>query len=551
MGRMAAAPAAGQRVEFAPLPSRPDWYRIPREWTTEVSDVPAISWNEKTGLPSVHRSVLPLLSAHSEVNDILSPSVGEGNANATDRAAVDASFSGFKLREYQHVGRAFVRGRRGTLLADQMRLGKTFTAAAAHDPASGPLVVIGPLQAAEVWATWFQRLWPERKAVVLTGRAYEPERFEGAELIFMHFAIVSGWQSLTKVRPGTLVVDEAHAMANAKSKLTGAIQFMMAWAERVVLLTGTPLWNKPAGLYPMLSAINPGAWGTWREFATRYCDGHPGSHGFVATGITNADELKSRLSEVMICRRWSDVRTELPAITRDVVSVPISHVTARKIELQAEQVRQQGRARTQAGELARFRRLTGKLKVEKAAELAKKIIDDTGEHVVLWTWHKDVAADITNAIAANSSDQLPVWCVDGDTPNAQRVEAYAAWRASQKPAALVLTMGIGQSAIDLSKARHEIFVEIDFTPATMAQSEMRTFDPSLPMWVTYLCLDHPVDRRLIQVLVEKCRVAQEIGTPAADTAIDVLKEAFDVEGGSTDLEELQRQLIADMRAEGN
>jgi hypothetical protein len=542
LGREAAT-TASPAERFAPLGRRPDWFRIPRDWVASIDAVPAIGWDLKTGKPSVHRSMLPLLAEHQEVAQILAFSDGEGNANATERAAVDARFTPFALRDYQHTGREFIRARRGSLIADQMRLGKTFTAAAAHDPADGPLVVIGPLQAADVWATWFKRLWPERRVAVLTGRTYEPERVEGAELIFLHFAILSGWQSLIKAKPAMLIVDEAHAMANRKSVLTQTVQFMMSMCERVVLLTGTPLWNKPGGLYPMLAAINPGAWGTWMEFATRYCDGHPGSHGFEAKGITNADELKLRLYEVMICRRWADVRTQLPAVTRDVVSVPITEAQGRKIELYAEQIRVHGRARTQAGELARFRRLTGKLKVDAAAAQVRRIVDELGEHVIVWTWHKDVAHEIAIRVQSTAG---PAFVVDGDTPNAKRGAIFDHWRASERPAVLVLTMGIGQSAIDLSKARHEIFCEIDFTPATMAQAEMRPFDPNLPMWVTYLCLDHPVDRRLISVLVEKCRVAQEIGTPAADTAIDVLKEAFDLTGGSGDLQELQRALLADM-----
>lgn len=549
MGRVAATNVAGRLEQFAPLARRPDWFRIPHDWVPTIGEVPAIAWDAKSGKPSVHRSMLPLLAEHPEVSSIVVPSDGEGNANATARAALDAGFSPYGLRGYQHTGREFIRARRGSLVADQMRLGKTFTAAAAHDPSEGPLVVIGPLQAADVWATWFKRLWPERRTAVLTGRTYDPERVEGAELIFLHFAILSGWQSLIKIKPATLIVDEAHAMANRKSVLTQTVQFMMSMCERVVLLTGTPLWNKPGGLYPMLSAINPGAWGTWMEFATRYCDGHPGSHGFEAKGITNAKELKARLTEVMICRRWSDVRAELPPVTRDVISVPITEAQGRKIELHAEQIRVHGRARTQAGELARFRRLTGKLKVEAAAVVALRVMNELGGHVIVWTWHKDVAGDIQLSI--HNKDTNPVFRVDGSTPNVKRVAIFDAWRTAERPSALILTMGVGQSAIDLSKARHEIFAEIDFTPATMAQAEMRPFDPNLPMWVTYLCLDHPVDRRLITVLVDKCRVAQEIGTPAADTAIDVLKEAFDITGGSGDLQELQRSLLADLHAEGN
>lgn len=541
MGARVAAITAGAAGAFAPLANRPDWFRVPREWIPTVAESPGVAWIVRTGAPMVHRSQLPLLTDHAEVAAYLAPRV----ANATEIAQVDQRTAPWKLRDYQHEGRLFIRERRGSLVADQMRLGKSAMSAAAHDPADGPLVVIGPLQAADVWMTWFGRLWPERRAVALTSRSYDPERARSADLIFVHFAILAAWQSLMTIKPSTLIIDEAHALSNRKSKLTQTVQFMSAMCGRVVLLTGTPFWNKPAGLYPLLTTIAPGAWGTWFEFAQRYCDGHPGSHGFVADGISNADELKERLSQVMLCRRWRDVKASLPTVTRDIRQVEITASQAQKIEICAEQIRVQGRARTQAGELARFRRLTGKLKVPVAIAEAARLMA-LGEHVILWTWHKDVAEDIYVGLNQNGA---AAFRVDGDTPNAKRVPLFDLWRASEKPAALVLTMGIGQSAIDLSKARYEIFVEIDFTPAVVAQAEMRPYSPDLPMFVTYLCLDHPVDRRLISVLVHKCETAQEIGTPAAESAIDVLRQAFDLSGGTGDLQELQAALLQDMRRE--
>jgi len=94
---------------------------------------------------------------------------------------------------------------------------------------------------------------------------------------------------------------------------------------------------------------------------------------------------------------------------------------------------------------------------------------------------------------------------------------------------LVLTIGVGQVGIDLSKARHAIFSEISYTPTELDQARMRTFSPDRPMTETFILCDHAVDYRLVITILRKCDQGRDLGVPAAALEVDILKEAFELE----------------------
>jgi SWI/SNF-related matrix-associated actin-dependent regulator 1 of chromatin subfamily A len=496
-----------------------EWYGVPRKYVEIVGQIPQCRFSA-SGLPIVHRSVLVVLRQDDPTLPDLSPVVDQVERDRFD-AATDKL--GWKLRQYQHRGREFVRSRRGSILALQMRMGKTPTIVASHDMASGPLVVIAPLTTRHVWNDWFKRRWPDIEPVNVTGRKYDADLVTGAKIVFGHYDILSSWQSLAaRLRPGTLVFDEGHVLSKPKSQRTQAALLISTFAQRVVMATGTPLWNKPAGLWPMLACLHPGGWGKFYDYATRYCSGRSGSHGFVHDEPSNIDEFQRRMSDVMLSLTWNDVADELPPTHHAIIDAPLTEGEAYEVELLAEQVRDASRIRTPIGELARFRRLVGHLKIQPTVNRVNELLD-ASEPVVVWTWHRDIAQQIAKRVNAQRGTEVAK-AIDGNTPAKMREAAFDWFR--QGAHVLVLTLGVGQVGIDLSHARHEVFAELEFTPATIAQAEMRTFSPQRSMYVEYVVLDHPIDRRLTEILVQKCQIAQRMGVPAAETAIDMLGTCF-------------------------
>lgn len=504
-----------------PHPKRPDWFVIPDDWFASVVQAPLVDLLPN-GKVAVHLSHLALL-AHD--HDRAWATLTATRHNSDERAAFDAETDkrGWRLRPYQHEAREFILSRRGTLLALAMRLGKTASALCAHELSDGPLLIVAPLATRGVWLDWIERRWPGIEPLVLRGRRQEisSEELGNHPIVFAHYDVVAAWQNLASVfRLGTLILDEAHLISNRKSKRATGARMLAVRADRVIALTGTPMWNRPSGLWSILSCINPGAWGKWFDFSSRYCDGHPGTHGFIAKGSSNEEEFRQRMSEVMLRRTWQDVMDDLPAIQRTVEIADMTEAQGHQIDVLAEKVRTSKSRSSLVGHIARLRRLLGKIKMPVAIDAANRALDSDGT-VIVWTWHREVAKEIAGAIYAAGNHAT--YIVTGDHPET-RDATIASWR--ENGGALVITIATGQVGIDLSAAQHEVFAEADWTPAVIAQAEMRPYSPLRPMFVTYVIADHDVDKRIVNALGEKCALSDAIGVPAAESAIEVITQAF-------------------------
>lgn len=501
---------------------RQDWYALPREaWEAYLKGVPGCLLTGRVvpkGSVLIHRSHLPLLPDYeSEWHEANFPH--EWHEQGEQFVRTLPSWHE-KPRPLQVLDRIFTRSRRGTILAHAMRKGKTFSALLSHEMPEGQIVIVAPLAARQVWLDWIAKRW--RGAVsIVEGMTFNPKVLRASPIVLMHYEILDAWRSLGVLRPATVIFDEAHAeLTNKKAKRTKAAQVLACQASaRVIILSGTPLWNKIEGLYPLLQIVAPGAFGRWYQFAKRYCAGTTTEFGFKANGVSNEDELKVRLSEVMRCEEWSS--DEKAQIKRHVEVVELD--PSATLELDKAAIAE-GVPSTTIGSWAQYRRLLGDIKVARATEIAEKLLD-AGKPVVVWTWHQEVAKKIWDQL----SRQHRSLRLTGESSADAREATMAIWREGDRPSALIITIGVGQSAIDLSHAAHEIFCEQSWTPAEVAQAEMRPFKPGRELRAYYVVTDHPIDVRIARSLAEKVKIGVKVGVPAADGAVDVIADALSVE----------------------
>lgn len=499
--------------------AKQDWFLVDQETMRPIAAAPGIVYVPDVkinGAPvfQIHRNLLPLIQTDEAARLVagLTPGVTAWG----DRDALTEPL-GFKLKVTQHQAVDFIRARRGTLLGDEQRVGKTLAAAYSHEPELGKLVIIAPLITRAVWLSWLARIWPGVEVGIMAGKKYDPEQVD-RPIVFGHYDVIQNWQSGDPI--GTLIFDEAHWLANPKARRTRAAAMLQSRAARVIAATGTPIWNMPTGLWSILGLIAPGAWGGYHDFCRRYALPEETDHGVKYTGLSNGDELSARLAEVMIRRRWVDVQHDLPPITRNVAVVDLSLADRRKLDLEAESLRQSETTNT-AAQLARYRDALSRVKIPATVEEAARSIE-VGEPVVIWTWHRDTAEQIIERLAAMGIDTMGV---TGDTPQNRRERIFDHWK-SLPNAVLVCTMAVAQVGIDLSHSHRPIFAEIDYIPAIISQAEMRTFAPSRAMNVTYIVADHYVDRKIASALAAKLGAAEPVNLGTGEGAIGAIDRAF-------------------------
>jgi len=409
----------------------------------------------------------------------------------------------------------------------------TLTAIMCHDPARGPFVVVAPLSTRGVWLGWLKRVFPEHadNIGVLRGRKFDPELVK-KPIVFAHYDIIAQWMNATKI--GTLVFDEAHVLTNRTAKRSLAAIYLRTQAERVIALTGTPIWDLPSDLWNIVGLVAPGGWGSYHDFCQRYGAPENTAYGVVYTGLSHGAELKERMTEIMLRRRWADVSEDVPAITRSVVVSEVDDAARRRLDILSAKI-QSERTNT-AGNLAAYRRQITSTKLSTVKHEITKVIS-RNEPVVVWTWHKDYA----DAIAKEFPERAHV--IHGDVAPEEREKRIEAWRASSANV-LIATMAVAQVGVDFSHARIAIFAEIDYTPAIIGQAEMRTFAPTRGMDVIFIVANHLVDQRIVRALVRKLSAADPLGVGAAVDAIDALRDAVIGPNEEGDLDRLLEDLLA-------
>jgi SWI/SNF-related matrix-associated actin-dependent regulator 1 of chromatin subfamily A len=138
-----------------------------------------------------------------------------------------------------------------------------------------------------------------------------------------------------------VVVDEAHYLKNPKAQRTQAVfgrrDLPALDAGRKLVLTGTPIPNRPIELYGILRWPDPQAAGSWVHYARRYCAGKETRYGWDVSGASNLGELQDkRRSTVMVRRLKKDVLSELPTKRRQVILLDPADIEGAERALDAE-----------------------------------------------------------------------------------------------------------------------------------------------------------------------------------------------------------------------
>lgn len=475
------------------------------------------------------------------------------------------------LRPHQVETIDYIRSRRGTLLASEMRTGKTASVMYAHEPERGPLFVFGPLAARGVWHEWAARRfgacvamyaekgckicervgavhWDDRPSFMsVEGLTYDAEPILAARphVMFATYAVARAWKELAMAlfasadisRLGTLALDEAHlsGAGNRKSITHASIAWLNTIAHRTVIMSGTPKPNKPSGLWALLNLALPAAFGSFWDCAVRYFDAKPTEYGWSADGLTNEDELNLRLEACMIRHTWREISADLPPIERALETVALTQQQKDQVENLAAKLRlAAGNAKTVVGIMARVRRLFAEAKVPHALKLIHDTVVRDGYSMVVWTWHKDVAEKLTQELFA---DGVTVYGpIHGSIPAKDRETILEEVRNDQRPRVLVATMASLGVAVSTSWASHEVFVELDWSPHNIAQAEMRPFDGTKPISCTYLVADCDIDEGLAQALVAKLADENTLKLKAGVGDVsEILGASFGVEQQSMDV----------------
>ena len=401
---------------------------------------------------------------------------------------------GLKVQPYPYQLQGIARGLqlKRFINGDDMGLGKTLESIATINKANAfPCLVICPNVVKINW----QREWhkfTDKKAMVLTDSVRDSWPFfwqTGMNQVFIvNYESLRKYfvRRITKAEKWTLkdvefhntiklfksvIIDESHKVKSTATQQTKFCKGIASGKEYIILLTGTPVVNKPKDLVAQLGIMDRMIdMGGWKGFILRYCSG--------PNQASNLKELNYKLWQHCFFRREkSKVLTQLPDKVRQIVSCEI---TNRKEYMDAERdlidylkrYKEADDEKIQKSLKGEVMVRIGILKDITARGKLKEVIDfvkdfrENGKKIILFCNLHEIVDRLMIAFPS-------AVCVTGRQNMQEKQASVDAFQKNPKTDVIICSIKAASAGITLTAASDVAFIELPWTYADCDQAESR------------------------------------------------------------------------------
>lgn len=446
-----------------------------------------------------------------------------------------------EMRPYQGNGVARGLELKRFINGDEQGLGKTLqtiaTLYAAYKRGEDvfPALIVCPASTKINWLREWEQ-WTDIKAVILTDknkkvwtRFHEVAQidvfitnYESLKKYFVHYMPpksriknsldIQLKQSSQMFK--SVVFDESHRCKDTSTTQTKLALRLAIGKEWIILLTGTPVVNKPTDLFPQLAIMgHHKTFGGVTGYKVRYCDG--------GKGASNLQELNYLINKTCFFRREKkDVAKDLPAKQRQTIICDITtrskyneardnfldYLKASGFTREEIERKLRGEIMVKMGELKRISAL-GKLNEVK--EFVNEVID-SGEKLVLFcSLHA-----IVDALKLEFPDAVTITGRDSMLQKQASIDKFQNDKTCQLVICNIKAAGVG---ITLTASSRVAFVEYPWHYADCVQCEDRVhrIGQAFPVMATYFLGQDTIDEDLFELIVSKAETANAI-TGATD-----------------------------------
>lgn len=276
--------------------------RLTDQWEAPATWAAAIQTRGVFGQTlDLHESVLPWATEQATRARLIESMKQQGAPSADMQDVTSVLREGpYPLFPQQQVDAYTLMIMGSALVGSEMRTGKSPTVIGAIkliqllEGGALPILIVCPKSLKYVWQKFFEMWWPELSVTVVGGTPTEQKNqlaqhtdvtivnYEMAMKHSRHAAYGSIALTEKEKQDGalnkrfpTVIVDEAHRLKKpktaAQAKQTRAVWSLGDDALHRFALTGTPVRNSPADLWPIMRFVSPEEYPVWSKFVDRYC----------------------------------------------------------------------------------------------------------------------------------------------------------------------------------------------------------------------------------------------------------------------------------------
>lgn len=439
------------------------------------------------------------------------------------RAGAGLGRSSLKPFPHQAAGYSWLTFAEDGLLCDDMGLGKTKQiidafGMAMRENVARRVVIVAPATVKRNWQKEIELNDPGSPRIFLVnGAKSKREKIERAALsagsCWVIFNYEQTWRSenFAELCVGAAIAcDEAHKLANSKTKQTKACAAAFKESVRLVLATGTPVINAATDMFNLVNMVAPGLLGnTEWSFKDRFAIMQSNGFANVVVGWKHEEVIAQRCARVSIRRLKGEVLglpPKMPPVARECLMTPqqedayVSLVETLRADIAGASLREFENAEEfQAMEL---RATEGQTKVRAAVAMMVKLqqvldgfIFDTGGNAVFFDngGSKFLELDeVVDEIVRASGRKLVIWSrfvppikyalnryaefnpvsIHGGVNHSTRYKNVEAFQNGDARIFIgqIHTAGVG---LTLHAAQDQVFISRWWSPAVNTQAEDR------------------------------------------------------------------------------
>lgn len=342
---------------------------------------------------------------------------------------------------------------------------------------------------------------------------------------------------LKAVSPRLLIGDEVHRM---KTRSAGRTKGFLGWKhgkktypglvdlpslEKIVVMSGTPMPNRPLEIYPLLSKL-AGQYinfCTADEFGMKYCAGQWNGYGYDYSGA-NKKTLRELASRMMtsdpyhvgsfMLRLRKDILGLNKPITETVVLGSEVPVVLKGMEssllkkyspedLVKHEIAFHNQKSVLDFHISTYKRLLGVHKIDPAIEFIKSVLEETDDNLLIFGVHKEVIQILNDKL--KKYDPLFITDKTTKTERHNMVKEFQTNKNKRIFGGNIQKIGIG---LTLTKANRIIFLEWLWVPGENSQAVDRVYRYGMKgtLLVQYLLFKNSLDRKILDVVNRKAAV---------------------------------------------
>lgn len=428
---------------------------------------------------------------------------------------------GKELLPFQIESQLLLVARKHNLLADEMGLGKTIQAIVLINSLKMRRVLI--VCKASIKRNWQHKLeeWLTSRRVIQIIDKKTDFISDFAEVVIVNYDLITHsyiHQQLTETKWDLLICDEAHYLKNLDAKRTKAVldkTGLVRCANRTLMMTGTPVLNRPKELYPILRVLAPMVIAPYSDklrYGRRYCAGFQDGFGFNWDGASHTEELNQKLRQhYMIRRMTNEVQVQLPSKRYEVVFIDSSDGVRKNLRILSEAGRKDFKHQNlgvDGGNLARIRREIAENKLAASLDLIRGYVESCGK-LVIFAYHHSIIDRLEKELRGYG-----VVSITGSNDQRSRENSLNCFKNSESIKVFIGQIQAAGEGIDglQNSCSNVLFVETSWVPGEIEQAVKRIhrMGQTKPVLIRFLVWADSVEEHMMRVALDKVKVIKEI-----------------------------------------